>query len=464
MPPNAGPSRAEQLAELAVIRHRALTAPGIAADLAAAETSDPWHAANLRLMRHAYARANALPSRLVQETARANALCEKVWRVARQANDFALVRPHLETVLSLTRETAAVLSSALGLPPYDALMDGYQQGIGADDMEPLLTEYQAFLTETLPAIEARQAQRPPALRPEGPFPIEAQEVLCRDVAQTLGLDFASASLGRSEHPFSGGTPTDLRITTRYDPDDVSSALLAVVHETGHALYEKGLPTAYERQPVGEAAGMAVHESQSLLMERQTFCSDAVLGWIGGKLRATFGGPAEVWGVENLARWWRHVERGPIRVDADEVTYPAHVILRFRLERALIAGDLTVTDLPGAWNDGMRTLLDVAVPDDTRGCLQDIHWYDGAFGYFPSYTLGAMAAAQIMEMAHARIPGLDEALGRGDFAPLTGWLRTHVHALGNRFGFNEVLLRATGRRLDPVAFESHLRRRYLGATD
>lgn len=461
MPPGAAAGRAEQLAELAVARHRALTAPAVAADLVAAEASGPWQAANLRLMRHAVARAGALPARLVEETTRAASTCEKVWRVARANGDFALVRPHLEAVVTLTREAAAVLSSALGLTPYDALMDGYQQGVGADDVEPVFAAYQTFLAEALPAIEARQAQQPPAVPLPGPFPVAAQEALCREVAAIMGLDFSAAVLDRSAHPFSGGTPSDLRITTRYDEADVSSALLAVVHETGHALYEKALPTAFERQPVGEAAGMAVHESQSLLMERQAFCSDAVLGWIGGRLHAAFGGPAEAWSAENLARQWRRVERGLIRVDADEVTYPAHVILRFRLERALVAGDLAVAELPGAWNEGMQALLGVNVPDDAHGCLQDIHWYDGAFGYFPSYTLGAMAAAQIMAAARVALPGLDVALGRGDFAPLRDWLGVNIHGLGSRFGFQEVLRRATGRALDPAAFQAHLRRRYLG---
>jgi carboxypeptidase Taq len=457
-----GAARGDQLAVLAVLQHQNLTAPEIEADLAAAETSDSWEAANLRLMRHAVTRAKALPEDLVEAQAKANSDCEKVWRTARKNADFSMVRPHLTEVLRLTREAAAALSSALGLSPYDALMDGYQQGIGADDVAPVFAEYEEFLPAALAEVEQRQVRLPAPVRPAGPFPIATQQGLCRDLAQRLGLDFDHARLDQSAHPFSGGTPTDVRITTRYVEDDFTSAILAVVHETGHALYERGLPSAYARLPVGEAAGMAVHESQSLIVEMQAFRSDAFLGWLGGRLHETFGGAPEPYRLDNLGRLWRRVQRSTIRVDADELTYPAHVILRFRLERAMIAGDLAVADLPGAWNDGLHSLLGITPANDAEGCLQDIHWYDGAFGYFPSYTLGAMAAAQLMQAAREQITDLDDAFGRGDLSPLLAWLRTHVHAVGSRLDFNAILEQATGRKLDPLAFQAHLRRRYLNA--
>jgi carboxypeptidase Taq len=464
MPPGGGAARGDQLAVLAVLRHQHLTAPETEADLAGAEASDEWEAANLRLMRHAYIRARALPPDLVEAQAKANSDCEKVWRIARKDADFGMVRPHLTEVLRLTREAAAALSGALALDPYDALMDGYQQGIGAADVEPVFAAYEEFLSTALPRVEEHQARQPAPIRPVGPFPIAAQERLCRDLAQRLGLDFDHARLDQSAHPFSGGTPTDVRITTRYVEEDFTSAILAVVHETGHALYERGLPSAYARLPVGEAAGMAVHESQSLIVEMQAFRSDSFLGWLGGRLHESFGGPPEPYRLANLGRLWRRVERGFIRVDADELTYPAHVILRFRLERAMIAGDLDVADLPGAWNDGLRALLGVTPPDDAQGCLQDIHWYDGAFGYFPSYTLGAMAAAQLMQAARSQVPDLDETFGRGDLSALLAWLRVHVHGVGSRLDFNAILEQATGRKLDPLAFQAHLRRRYLNAED
>jgi carboxypeptidase Taq len=464
MPPGGGAVRGDQLAVLAGLAHGQLTAPEVADDLAAAESLPPppdaWKAANLRLMRHAHTRATAVPAGLVEAQARANSKCEKVWREAKAAADFNLVRPWLEEVINLVRQQAAALSAQLGMNEYDALMDGYQQGIGAADVAPVFDAYEQFLAEHLPLAEELQARRPMPVKPAGPFPIAAQETMCRDIAARIGLDFAHARLDRSAHPFSGGTPSDVRITTRYDADDFSKAIMAVIHETGHAMYERGLPKAHARQPVGEAAGMGIHESQSLIVEMLACRTDEYLGWLGRSLHARFGGDPGAYEVGNLVRLWRRVERGLIRVDADEMTYPAHVIMRFRLERAMVSGDLCARDLPGAWNGAIKDILGIVPPNDAVGCLQDIHWYDGAFGYFPSYTLGAMAAAQLMAVASRRTQGLKAAMGQGDLSPLTSWLHTNVHARGSVLGFNELLTEATGKPLDPGDFQAHVRTRYL----
>jgi carboxypeptidase Taq len=465
MPPGGAPARGDQLAVLAGLAHGLLVAPEVAEDLARADSAgtgpDPWHAANLRLMRQAHTRASALPAELVEAQARANSACEKIWREARRTSDFPLVAPSLREVLALVREQAAALAPVLGLSPYDALMDGYQRGIGAADVEPVFAAYEGFLRDALPLAEERQAQRPPGVRPPGPFPVQVQEALCRHLSAQAGLEPEHSRLDRSTHPFCGGTPTDVRITTRYDEQDFAQALLGVLHETGHALYERGLPARWARQPVGAAAGMAAHESQSLIIEMQACRSDAFLGWLGRELNLFFGGDPAPYAGANLARLWRRVERGFIRVDADEMTYPAHVILRFRLEQAMVAGELAVADLPSAWSQEMRALLGIVAPDDARGCLQDIHWYDGAFGYFPCYTLGAMAAAQLMAAARRDVAGLDAALGRGDLAPLVAWLRERVHGMGSLLGFNDLLRHATGQPLDRLAFQDHLTARYLG---
>ena len=460
MPPGGGAARGDQLAVLAGLGHGLLTASDAAADLAQAAADGEWDGANLALMRHAHVRATAVPSDLVEAQARANSRCEKVWRDARRASDFAAVAPDLAEVVRLVRHQADALAPALGLSPYDALMDGYQRGVGAADVGPVFARYEAFLQDALPRAEARQARTPDPVPLPGTFPATQQEALCRRLSTLAGLEPDHARLDCSTHPFCGGIPTDVRITTRYDEADPAQALMGVMHETGHALYERGLPSAHARQPVGEAAGMAAHESQSLIVEMQACRSDAYLAWLGPELHRLFGGDAAPYAPANLSRLWRRVRRGLIRVDADEMTYPAHVILRFRLEQAMIAGDLLVPDLPGAWNDGLHSLLGVRPPNDRQGCLQDIHWYDGAFGYFPSYTLGAMAAAQLMAAARAAVPGLDGALGQGDLGPLVGWLRTHVHAQGSLLGFNNLLRAATGKPLDPAAFEAHLAARYL----
>ena len=254
----------------------------------------------------------------------------------------------------------------------------------------------------------------------------------------------------------------MRITTRFDPQDFTSALMGVLHETGHALYERGLPVDWRHQPVGTARGMSLHESQSLLIEMQACRSHAFATFAAPLARAAFERAGPAWEADNLYRLNTRVEPGLIRVDADEVTYPAHVILRYRLERALLAGDLALADLPGAWRDLMRELLGIAPPDDKDGCLQDIHWPSGAWGYFPTYTLGAMTAAQLFAAARARLPGLLDDLARGDFSRLLGWLREHVHAKGSRFSAAEILVQATGSPLTVDAFKRHLEARYLEA--
>jgi carboxypeptidase Taq len=462
MPPGGAAARGEQLAALAGLAHDLLTAPEVADDLATAAATGEWDAPNLALMRRGHLRASALPTTLVEAMARANSACESIWREAKVRADFPMVRPALTEVVRLQREMAQALATLTGLSPYDSLMEGYQRGVTAAEVEPVFTAYEAFLKDALPRAEAIQARRPAAIPLPGPFPVSAQRALCQRMSERVGLDYAHARLDESLHPFCGGTPTDVRITTFYAEHDVAKALMGVLHETGHAQYERGLPSAWARQPVGEAAGMAAHESQSLIIEMQACRSDSFLAFLGGELHRTFGGDAAAYGRENLAAHWRHVSRGFIRVDADELTYPAHVILRFRLERALIGGELAVVDLPGAWNEGLRGLLGIAPPDDAQGCLQDIHWHDGAFGYFPSYTLGAMAAAQLMRAARRAVAGLDEALAQGDMRPLMSWLREKVHAQGARLGFQDLLRFATGKPLDPADFTDHLRARYLTA--
>ncbi len=468
MPPGGAAARGDQLAVLSGLIHEMTTAPAMAEDLADAEqamtgdvpAADPWAAANLQLMRHRYLQSVALPSDLVEARSRANSACEAVWRGARLASDFSAVCPYLEDVVRLAREASVALGETFAMAPYDALMDGFQRGIRAADVEPVFTEYEAFLEDALPRAEAIQARGGAAKPLPGPFPVGVQEALCQRLSAAAGLDYNRARLDRSAHPFSGGIPTDIRITSRYNENECFQSIMGVMHETGHALYEAGLPTPYARQPVGEASGMAAHESQSLLIELQVCRSDAYLSWLGPRLHAEFGGDAALYTAVNLGRLLRHVERGFIRVEANELTYPAHVILRFRLERALIAGDLMVADLPGAWNEGMQGLLGITPPDDRRGCLQDIHWYDGAFGYFPSYTLGAMAAAQLMAAIRTDVPDVDAAMAEGDLSPLLGWVRREVHGRGNLLGFNDLMRAATGKPLDARAFEAHLTARYL----
>ncbi|PWC56376.1 carboxypeptidase M32 [Azospirillum sp. TSO22-1] len=465
MPDGAADGRAEQTATLSVLAHELMTAPDMADLLAAAGAQgglDAWQAANLREMQRLHVQATALPADLVEATSKAISTCEMRWRTARAESDYAALLPSLREVLRLVCEGARAKGEALGVSPYDALLDEHDPGSRAVRIDALFDDLAAFLPGLLERVLEKQAAEPPVLRPEGPFPVDRQKALGERMMRAAGFDFTRGRLDVSLHPFCGGANDDVRITTRYDEADFAKALMGVLHETGHALYEQGRPRAWMLQPVGNARGMAAHESQSLIVEMQASRSAEFIGWLAGEARAAFDGHGPAWEPDTLRRLYTRVERGFIRVDADEVTYPAHVILRYRLEKALIAGDLDLADLPGAWNEGMRALLGVTPPDDRLGCLQDIHWPGGGWGYFPTYTLGAMTAAQLFEAACAAEPDVKPGLARGDFAPLVGWLREHVHGKGSRpASTDELLTEATGRPLDVAVFKRHLERRYLG---
>jgi carboxypeptidase Taq len=404
--------------------------------------------------------AAAPPDTLVEDESRACSECEAVWRNARAQNDFPAVLPLLERVLRLEREIAAIKAGHLGSSPYEALLDQYEPGGSVATIDRLFDELSRFLPDLLEAVLTRQAAFPSPPAPSGPFPVELQRRVGMQLMEHIGFDFTGGRLDVSAHPFCGGTPDDVRITTRYDEDDFARALMGVLHETGHALYQRGLPAEWRLQPVGRARGMAVHESQSLLLEMQVCRSPAFLTFAAPILRGAFAGDGPGWGAEALHRRQIRVQRSLIRVDADEVTYPAHVILRYRLERAMIAGDLAPADLPGAWAEGLRQLLGITPTNDREGCLQDIHWYDGVWGYFPTYTLGALIAAQLFEAAREAIPDVLEAIAQGEFAALLGWLRERVHSKGSLLSTAELVESATGRPLGTASFERHLHDRYL----
>lgn len=461
MPEGGHGARAEQLAVLNVLAHEMLTARETGDLLETAGSGlDTWQAANLREMRRLHTHATALSPTFVETMTKARAACEKTWRAARPVGDFKMVLPALQKVLDLTREAAALKAGKLKLSPYEALMDEFEPGARIADITPIFDDYAAFLPEFLGRVLEKQKSDGAPIEPQGPFPVATQKALGEKVMAVIGFDFDHGRLDTSLHPFCGGTPDDVRITTRYDEQSFAGALMGVIHETGHAMYERGLPEAWRRQPVGNARGMALHESQSLLIEMQAARSREFCAFLSPLLKATYPGNDAAFAPDNLFRLYTRVQPGFIRVDADEVTYPAHVILRYRLEQALISGDLKLADLPGAWNDGMKQLLGLTVTNDREGCLQDIHWFDGAFGYFPCYSLGAMNAAQLFAAALAANPAIPAAIGQGDFTPLFAWLRPHVHGLGSSLTTAEIVTRATGRPLDAGIFRRHLERRYL----
>lgn len=457
MPRGSNAVRGEQLAILAGLSHELLTdkVTGELVEQASCEELNDWQRANLVEIARHYRQAVAVPPDLVEAQTLASNACEMAWRDAREQSDFKSLLPFMDEVIKLTREAAKLKGAALELDPYNAMLDQFQPGLDAEQIEMLFGELASALPGMIDDALSRQTK---AIAPKGPFPAAKQKALGRALMSQIGFDFERGRLDESTHPFCGGCPGDVRLTTRYSEDEVVSALMGVLHETGHALYESNLPADYRHVPVGEARGMAVHESQSLIMEMQACRSPAFIGYLAGQMTDTFGqDPA--FERANLLTLYTQVERGLIRVDADELTYPLHIALRFELERALIDGQLATADLPGAWADGMRQHLGIEVPDDRRGVLQDIHWPVGAIGYFPSYTLGALLAAQLFKAAQAAVPGLLDAIGQGDFAPLLSWLREHIHAQGSRYGMPELVMRATGKPLGTADFLAHAQIRY-----
>ena len=464
MPKGAAETRAESLALLRVLHHGMVSDPRVGdwlADAGAQAGLGDWERANLREIQRLWTVQTAIPADLVEASSRAVSRCEMAWRQARADADFASLLPLLTEVLLLQRQIGAVKGEKLGLAPYDALLNDYEPGGRSARIDALFDDLAQFLPGFTQEVLEAQARRPAPLPLVGPFPVEAQRALGLQMMKVVGYDFDRGRLDVSTHPFCGGADNDVRITTRYDEADFARALMGVMHETGHALYEQGRPQAVIHQPVGQARSMSVHESQSLLMEMQACRSREFLAFAAPRMRAAFGGTGPAWEADNLYRLYTKVERGFIRVDADEVTYPAHVILRYRLEKALIGDEMALADLPAAWNAGMRDLLGITPPDDSLGCLQDIHWPSGGWGYFPTYTLGAMTAAQLFDAAKRADGDVLPGIARGDFGPVVRWLRSNIHEQGSLHETDDLLTRATGRPLDASVFITHLRRRYLG---
>jgi carboxypeptidase Taq len=463
MPSGGAAERTEQLAALHVIGHEMMIDPALGDLFARAgeeKNLSPWQAANLREMRRDWHHATCLPADLVEARSKAISECELRWRKARPENDFKGLVPLLQRVLDFARETARIKGQAFGLAPYDALLDEYEPDMRAADITKLFDRLASFLPGFIDAAIERQARGKAPLRLQGPFPVASQEKLAKRLMTAIGFDFNHGRLDTSAHPFSGGVSDDVRLTTRWDENDFTRGLMGVLHETGHAMYARGLPADWRHQPVGDALGMAMHEGQSLLVEMQACRSREFISFLSPLAAEAFGGSGPAWSANNLYRLYTTVRRSPIRVDADEVTYPAHVILRYRLERAMISGDLSLADLPGAWAEGMKKLVGIVPPDDRDGCLQDIHWPGGAWGYFPTYTLGAMTAAQLFDAARRAVPEVPAALARGDFTPLMTWMRDRIHAQGSLVSTQELMIAATGKALDPDVYIAHLKHRYL----
>lgn len=461
MPPGGSKVRGEALAELSVLEHQLLTDPKVATWIAAAEQEDlnDVEQANLREMSRLHHQASLLPESLVEAKSLAGSRCEHAWRSQRPANDWEGFSENLKEVVKYSREEARLRADAKGCSPYDALLDIFEPGMTSAQLDVLFSDVKNWLPDLLSKAVAKQSQQT-LIAPVGPFPTAVQRELGLETMAQLGFDFTAGRLDISAHPFCGGVPEDVRITTRYDENELLSALFGVIHETGHARYEQNLPRNWSGQPIALARSTAIHESQSLFFEMQLGRSKAFLTRLIPAVTRHFGDQA-AFEESNFIAWNQQVKPGFIRVDADEVSYPAHVILRYEIERALISGDIEVDDIPALWNEKMQAWLGLSTVGDYRnGCMQDIHWTDGGFGYFPSYTLGAMYAAQLFSAAHRALPDLNQHIAQGEFSALFEWLRQNIWQHGSRFTTEQLITQATGEPLSSRYFRAHLEARYL----
>jgi carboxypeptidase Taq len=423
MPRGAADQRAEETAALESVLHARRTDPRLGEWLAAAQAPDAAGAAILREVGRAYRRNLKVPAALAEEIARTTSRAQGIWAEARARDDVAHFLPWLERVVALKRQEGAALAE--GGDTYDALMDDFEPGASAARVAAMF----ARMRPRLVALRARVLEAHRNLKPlRGEFPAEGQLRLARRLAEAFGYDFARGRLDLAVHPFSSGSGSDVRITTRTVEADPFNCLYSTIHEVGHAAYEQNVDPALAFTPVGQGASMGVHESQSRSYENQIGRSRAFCGWLFGQMRAEFGD----FGIDDPETFYRTVNRvgaGYIRTEADEVNYNLHVMLRFDLERALFAGQLQVADLEGAWNDRFAADFGFAVDRPAHGMLQDVHWSVGIFGYFPTYSLGNVYAGCLFKALRADLPTLDSHLAAGDTAPATGWMRARLQRHG-----------------------------------
>ena len=463
MPRGSSDLRGEQLAALETESHALLISPRVSRLIERADANaqmlEDWQIANLHEMRRERDHSIATPRTLVSRLAKATSKAEVKWLEAKQKSDFSIFAPHLEEVINLLRDKASLLGKALNLDPYDALADEFSPGLRTEQIESIFTALGRRLPGLIHEVIEHQERRPP-VEITGRFSTSKQRALATELMKALGFPFDRGRLDESEHPFTGGAPGDIRITTRFSATDPLTGLMGVLHETGHAMYDVGLPEAWRGQPVGRDRGMAMQESQSLLLEMLICRNRPFLQYLKPLLEKAFGVSGPEWEVENLYRLLTRVRRSLVRVDADEITYPVHILLRYELETEILRGELRVKDVPEAWNTRISDRLGVRPSNDAEGCLQDVHWAVGSFGYFPSYAIGAVIAGQLYESLRSDRPELDQEIAAGQFGGLFDWLKQNVHNLAASVSMPELIQRATGKPLSAAAWLRYAEGKYL----
>jgi carboxypeptidase Taq len=462
MPTGSGKARAEAVGTLCSIKHQKLTEEHVGDLINNAQSESDlsqWQLKNLELIRRQYQNATCLPVELVKALSEKATLCEQAWRTGRAANDWKSFEPKLAELFKLVKESATIRGEIFGINSYDVCLDDFSPNLTQEIIDPVFDKLKSVLPDLVNRVIEHQSQF--STKPfEGTFGIDKQRSLGLEVMKHIGFDFHYGRLDTSHHPFCGGFSEDVRITTRYDEADFLSSLLAVCHETGHACYEQGLPKDWGLQPVGAALGMSVHESQSLIVEMPACRSLEFMTFLTPLAIETFG-MQNAFTPENLHQLCTKVEKSLIRVEADEVTYPLHIILRYEIERDLFNGSLSISDLPDAWHDKMSAYFGLSTKgNDKDGVMQDVHWPSAAFGYFPAYTFGRLIAQQLFNKAVEANNDLKAELQHGNFKPLMNWLNTNIHAKGSLLTMNDLLVEATGELLNPAYFLDYIENNYL----
>ncbi|HEX8523760.1 MAG TPA: carboxypeptidase M32 [Tepidisphaeraceae bacterium] len=462
MPPKGAEHRANQSSLIARLCHEQFTSPQVGEMLAELEQSDLIKdpegdaAVNVRDLRREYDRRTKVPASLVEEMSKVEVLAQQAWVEARKKSDFPQFQPWLEKTVDLKRQEASCIGYTDS--PYNALLDIYEPHETVGDLNGVFQELRGPLVELIGRV-IDSGRKAPVDILERHYPANMQEKLARDAAVRIGFDFDAGRLDTSVHPFCSGIgPGDTRMTTRYDESYFGDAFFGVLHETGHALYDQGLPKQHWGTPVGEYISLGIHESQSRMWENFVGRSRSFWEFYFRQARALL---PEVMSDITLEKWYfavNDIRPTFIRTESDEATYNLHILLRYELEQAILAGDLVVRDIPGAWNEKMKKYLGLTPPDDAKGCLQDIHWAGGSIGYFPTYTLGNLYAAQYFEQARKDIGDLDALFAQGNFRPLLDWLRKNIHQHGRRYRARDLVQRVTGQPLSAQPLLNHLKRK------
>lgn len=464
MPAGANTARGQMMATLGVLSHERMTDKRVGKWLKELEKAklSPVESAMVRQTRRTYDRATKIPADFVETWAKQRSKAQAVWIEARQKNDFKLFAPELKKVFDLTRQYADYIGYKDH--PYDALHDMYEVGSTSANVKKVFEPLRNETVKLVQAIQGGKKQNSDKVLHQA-YDEGLQETFAVDVVKTFGYDFHHGRLDRTVHPFAQGiSKYDVRITTRYSPNFVSMALFGTMHEAGHAMYEQGIADKYHRTPLGHSISLGIHESQSRMWENLVGRSKPFWTWAYPRLQETFPKQLKKVALETFYAAINKVSPSFIRVEADEVTYNLHVMVRFELELALLEGSLKIKDLPEAWNAKYQEYLGITPPDDAQGCLQDVHWSFGLVGYFPTYTLGNIMSVQLFEAAKKAHPSIEKDMTEGKFDKLFDWLRQNVHEHGSRYLPQDLLKRATGSTLDSAPYIAYLNNKFRSLYD